>query len=155
MAESRQDNGGVLFCAVTAVSDCFIKRCQRLVLQTQDAGSGYDIKVGDGEDDSDYCVGRPVGQVVKQRRLSKKTNKGRPTPAVTTASDIEQNLHYRKHLLLRVTVIAAVPSGFGDAAPAAKTQMCYGNHRKYGHGNRHPGTSRYHPEAALTRFKPL
>ncbi len=41
----------------------------------QDAGSGYDIKVGDGEDDSDCCVGRPVGQVVKQRRLSKKTNK--------------------------------------------------------------------------------
>ena len=28
------------------------------------AGSGYDIKVGDGEDDSDCCVGRPVGQVV-------------------------------------------------------------------------------------------
>ena len=42
----------------------------------QDAGSGYDIKVvGDGEDDSGCCVGRPVGQVVKQHRLSKKTNK--------------------------------------------------------------------------------
>lgn len=75
LAGSRQDNGGVLICAVTAVSDCFIKRCQRLIYQMQDAGSGDDIKVGDGEDDSDCCVGRPVGQVVKQRRLSKKTNK--------------------------------------------------------------------------------
>ncbi len=37
LADSRQDNGGVLFCAVTAVSDCFIKRCQRLLYQTLSA----------------------------------------------------------------------------------------------------------------------
>ena len=73
VAESPQDHKGVFFCGFTAVSDCLIKRCQRLLYQTQDARCGHDTKVGDGEDDSDGCVGSLVGQVVKQRRLSKNT----------------------------------------------------------------------------------
>ena len=68
--------------------------------------AGYDFKVGDGEDDSDCCVWTPsgAGSPAAPTEQADQQTQGRPRPAVTTASDIEQNLHYRKRLLLRMTV---------------------------------------------------